>query len=102
MECGATQPTHLRAQPFGRQWLLLRLLEWHEGFDLHDVANLVADDQGKRPAYPAMRLEIEWALELRMLGLKGSAPAAIEVGIVGLPNFVAALNAAEVNVTSAK
>ena len=49
-----------------------------------------------------MRLEIQRTLELRVLGLKCGAQAAIEFWIVGLPNFVTGLNAAKVNVTSPK
>ncbi|OQB92401.1 MAG: hypothetical protein BWX86_01839 [Verrucomicrobia bacterium ADurb.Bin122] len=99
---GAAEPAELRAQAGLIQRLFLRGDERRGAGDLHDVALAIVGDECERRAGVAVDFEGERARVADLFAGKGGADLAVERGVVGFPDAVADVQAAEIEVAAAE
>ena len=102
LERRAAEPAKLFAQFFLRQRLFFRLGQRHGGFHLGDVSEFVARDERERFAGQAVDFHFNRPLKFRCVAGETLAQAPVQFGIVGLPQFVADVDAREINVAVAE
>ena len=98
----APQSPKLLSQALGRERLLFRPGERHRRVELNHVAKFITRDESERLAGQAMHFHPDRSLEPRGVAFVALAQAPIQLGVAGLPDLVAHMNALEVNVPPPK
>jgi hypothetical protein len=101
-EGGAAQPAQLPAQPLGGQGLFIRRGEGHRRVHAGNMAQFVAGNEGERRARQAVGFDMEGALEPRGVSLEALAQTPLQFRVAGLPELVACVDPAQVDVATAK
>ncbi len=102
LERRAAEPAKLLAQFFLRERNFLRLRQRHGGFDFRDVARFIARNERERFAGEAMDFDFDRTLKFGRCRPRNSGADACRVRIVRFPQFVADVDAGEINVAVAE
>ena len=64
------------------------------------MANLVTHDERERLAHAAMNLHLNRSLELWLIAFKRRAQSAVQFRVAGFPNFIADMNARDIDIAA--
>jgi hypothetical protein len=96
------QAAQLLAQSLGCERLFISRGERHRRVRAGDVAQFVAGNEGERRARQAVGFHLDGALESWRISVEALAQAPLQFRVAGLPDLVARMDPAEVDVAAAK